>query len=260
MSRPYLLFDAGGTVVFLSAEVFRREAARLSFDIDPEIFYRTLAELGCKHDKLRRLGRTKAEIYGDRHPFRVILEELGVHPADAETIKEGIVAVHKQRNIWSACFPWVPEALSDLQRMGYRMSVISNADGRAREQLLDGGIAHYFEEVFDSNLIGFAKPDPRLFQHACDALGLRPEDGLYIGDSIALDVLGANSFGMPAVLVDRGGPYDDWLGLRVRTVGELPALLARYPDIYHAPGAFAFPPGTYRNGRRMSGTANHANL
>ena len=74
---------------------------------------------------------------------------------------------------------------------------------------------------------------------------MKPEECLYIGDLLAVDVLGANNVNMPAVLVDRGDEYGDWGALRVKTVQELPALLDRFPDIRQAPGAFVFKPGSY---------------
>lgn len=246
MRRPYLLFDAGGTLVFLSAEVFAREAAKHGYHIGHDAFHQRLADLGFKHDAERRKGRPQQEIFGHRHFFRVVLEELGVDPADAEKIKDAIVAVNTRRNIWSATYPWVPETLAKLRNLGYGMSIISNTDGRVREQLEDGGIVQYFDRIFDSKLIGFAKPDPRLFQYSCDALGLKAEECLYIGDSLAIDVLGANSFGMPAVQVDDGDLYGAWGGLRVRTIQELPALLVKQMDIHRVPGAFVFSSGSYQ--------------
>ncbi|MGE5550464.1 MAG: HAD family hydrolase [Bacteroidota bacterium] len=246
MGRPYLLFDAGGTLVFLSAEVFRREAARFGYAIEPGFFYDRLAGFEYRHDEGRRRGVPREEIFGHRHFFRVVLEELGVSPEDAETIKDAIVAIHSKRNIWNATYPWVAETLTRLKRMGYGMSIISNTDARVKEQLEDGGIVDFFDQIFDSKLIGFTKPDPRLFKYSCDALGVQPEECLYIGDSLMIDVLGANNFGMPAVLVDWGGLYGAWGGLRVKTVQELPQLLEQHPDIFHAPGAFVFPPGSMK--------------
>lgn len=244
MKRPYLLFDAGGTLVFLAAEVFRREAGKYGYIIEPDHFYDRLARFEYKHDEERLRGMSRQEIFGHRHFFRVVLEELGVSPEDAERIKDAIVEIHKERNIWNASYPWVTETLTRLKRMGYGMSIISNTDARVKEQLEDGGIVDFFDRIFDSKLIGFAKPDPRLFKYGCDALGVKPEECLYIGDSLAIDVLGANSFGMPAVLVDRGGLYGTWGGLRVKTVQELPSLLEQHPDIVNVPGAFVFPPGS----------------
>jgi len=241
MKKPYLFFDAGGTVVFLSFDVFRREAAKHDIRLDEAAFSGALARLGFRHDQQRLQGLSQQESFAGRHYFRLILEELGVDPKMAEAIKDGIVAINARRNIWSASHAWVGSSLRELMSMGYDMSIISNTDGRVREQLQDAGIVQYFARIFDSKLIGRAKPDPAFFIHCCTDLGLRPEECLYIGDSLAIDVLGANNAGMPAVLVDEGDLYGAWGGLRIGTVRELPALLQRHADIYHEPGAFILP-------------------
>ena len=90
MKRPYLLFDAGGTLVFLAAEVFRREAGKYGYIIEPDHFYDRLARFEYKHDEERLRGMSRQEIFGHRHFFRVVLEELGVSPEDAERIKDAI--------------------------------------------------------------------------------------------------------------------------------------------------------------------------
>lgn len=240
MKKPYLFFDAGGTLVFLRYEVFRREAARHGLVLDADAFQSALARLGYKHDLERLKGLPQQEIFGRRHFFRVILEELGVPPEEAESIKDAVMAVNAGRNIWSDSRPWVADTLGQLRSSGYGMSIISNTDGRVKEQLQDGGVAEFFDAIFDSKLIGLAKPDPKFFSHCCDALRLNPRECLYIGDSLAIDVRGANLAGMPAVLVDDEDLYAEWGCLRIRSVLELPVFLERYPEIHDAPGAFIF--------------------
>jgi FMN phosphatase YigB (HAD superfamily) len=53
----------------------------------------------------------------------------------------------------------------------------------------------------DSGVLGIEKPDPRIFQAALQALRVAPEEALYVGDLYEVDVLGAQSAGIEAVLV-----------------------------------------------------------
>jgi len=46
--------------------------------------------------------------------------------------------------------------------------------------------------------LGAAKPDPRIFHAACDALGVEPGATLHIGDDLELDVLAARRAGLHA--------------------------------------------------------------
>jgi putative hydrolase of the HAD superfamily len=45
------------------------------------------------------------------------------------------------------------------------------------------------------------KPDPRIFRAALDALGVAPEEALYVGDLYEVDVVGARAAGISAVLL-----------------------------------------------------------
>ena len=130
MKQPYLFFDAGGTVVFLSATIFRQEIERLSLAFDLDNFDRCLRSVNFKLDQYRRKGLRWQDHFQNKHFFRLILDELGIPPQDAEAIKDAIVAINTKRNIWSATFDWVPETLAKLKKMGYGMSIISNTDGR----------------------------------------------------------------------------------------------------------------------------------
>jgi putative hydrolase of the HAD superfamily len=60
--------------------------------------------------------------------------------------------------------------------------------------------------VVDSHVVGVAKPDPRVFTPALDALGLPAHRVAYVGDSVLVDVPAARAAGLHPVLLD---PYDD---------------------------------------------------
>lgn len=55
-----------------------------------------------------------------------------------------------------------------------------------------------------SGIVGFEKPDPRIFEVALQkAGGVAPDQALHIGDSLRKDYLPARSLGMHSLLVDR---------------------------------------------------------
>ena len=55
--------------------------------------------------------------------------------------------------------------------------------------------------------MGFEKPDRRLFKHALTISDADPKSTLHIGDLYHVDVLGAWSAGIYALLLD---PFGDW--------------------------------------------------
>ena len=115
--------------------------------------------------------------------------------------------------------------LSRLQADGYRLAVISNADGSVEGLLEAVGVREHFEFVIDSGTVAWEKPDTRIFEEALGRLGVAAHESLYVGDLFHVDVVGARAAGLDAVLVDplaRSRFEVD----TIRGVGELPAYLA----------------------------------
>jgi putative hydrolase of the HAD superfamily len=52
---------------------------------------------------------------------------------------------------------------------------------------------------------GRRKPHPLIFNEALRRLGARPEEALFIGDSLSEDIAGAQSVGMDTAWVNRSG-------------------------------------------------------
>jgi FMN phosphatase YigB (HAD superfamily) len=76
--------------------------------------------------------------------------------------------------------------------------------------------------VTDSHVIGYAKPDPRIFSDAIAALGLSPDRIAYVGDSYVNDVGGALAAGLVPLLYD---PFDDHAEYDCERLGSLHELL-----------------------------------
>jgi putative hydrolase of the HAD superfamily len=66
------------------------------------------------------------------------------------------------------------------------------------------GIARHFQSTAVSGTHGYYKPDVRLFQHACEALGVVPEECIMVGDRIDCDIVPAKQLGMRAVRLRTG--------------------------------------------------------
>src|SRR5438552_632864 len=74
----------------------------------------------------------------------------------------------------------------------------------------DAGIRPLFSVLVDSAHVGCAKPEPRIFLHALDALGLGPADATFVGDSPSRDMAGARAVGMRHIwLVSATAPAQD---------------------------------------------------
>ncbi len=80
-------------------------------------------------------------------------------------------------------YPEVIEVLDDLRERGLRLAVVSDAWPTLPDLHADVGLAGYFEAYAISAVLGCTKPDPRMYRHASDALGVEPRRCLFVDDS-----------------------------------------------------------------------------
>jgi HAD superfamily hydrolase (TIGR01509 family) len=141
----------------------------------------------------------------DRERARVYLETLfggaGVPAERMDLVASTLRRLHEAWHLWCRTMPGTSEALDRLRGAGLKLAVVSNSDGRVEEALVAAGIRDRFEVVLDSALVGVEKPDPAIFRAALTALGVAPEEALYVGDLYDVDVVGARAAGMESVLL-----------------------------------------------------------
>src|SRR5574341_73911 len=102
-----------------------------------------------------------------------------------------------------ALYPEVLETLASLRQRGLTLAVISNFDSRL-VRILDGlGAGSWFEDIFVSSRVGYAKPDRQIFDAALSRHGIPADNALHVGDSETNDFRGAQNAGLRALLIDR---------------------------------------------------------
>jgi putative hydrolase of the HAD superfamily len=85
----------------------------------------------------------------------------------------------------------------------HRLGIVSNFYGNLAAVCADAGLTPVLGVIADSTAVGWSKPDPRIFRHALDALGVSAAEARFIGDSRPRDMEGARALAMPHVwLVD----------------------------------------------------------
>jgi HAD superfamily hydrolase (TIGR01549 family) len=113
----------------------------------------------------------------------------------------------------------------------YRMALLSNFDDSqtGREIVQDSGVGHLFEIIVISADVAMRKPNPAIFRHLLDAMGLEPQEMLFVGDTPLEDVLGAQRAGIPIAWLSHGRtelpPGVDPPDIVVKTLADLPAAL-----------------------------------
>ncbi|HXK21480.1 MAG TPA: HAD family phosphatase [Myxococcota bacterium] len=58
----------------------------------------------------------------------------------------------------------------------------------------------HFDAFFESSALGLHKPDPRIYEHACSALAIRPADAVFL-DDIGRNLKAARALGMTTIRV-----------------------------------------------------------
>ena len=91
-------------------------------------------------------------------------------------------------------------------RRRYRLGIVSNFYGNLGTVCHNAGVHELFAVIVDSACVGCAKPDPRIFQSALDALEVGPADAWFVGDSLPRDMAGARAIGMPHVWLAGAAP------------------------------------------------------
>jgi putative hydrolase of the HAD superfamily len=156
------------------------------------------------------------------------VRSVGVADQDLDAAAD---LLHRTRSayLWRWPIPESRTALATLAASGMPMGVVSNASGQIADVLMRSGVCQAGEGryvamrvVIDSHIVGVAKPDPRIFDHALPYFdGIERDRIAYIGDSVTMDIGAARAAGLHAVLLD---PYDDHPDAdfeRIRSLTEL---------------------------------------
>jgi putative hydrolase of the HAD superfamily len=162
--------------------------------------------------------------------LETLFRSSGVPAERMPEVRNCLGELHRERHLWCSVKERTREALGRLRAAGLRLGIVSNSDGRVEEALAASGMRDLFDVVIDSGLVGVEKPDPAIFRAALDALGIGPEEALYVGDLYEVDVVGARAAGIEAVLLAPSSPGPGRPCSTAESIDELvDALLTREP-------------------------------
>jgi putative hydrolase of the HAD superfamily len=126
-------------------------------------------------------------------------------------------------------FPDVIPTLTACRAAGLTLGIVSNFEAWLEGMLIEMEVAPFFSFMVISGKEGVEKPDPAIFRLALERSGVAPEEAVFVGDHPRLDIEAARKLGMTGVLIDRPGRYDDFEGLRVRTLTDLLPIVGAGP-------------------------------
>jgi HAD superfamily hydrolase (TIGR01549 family) len=112
--------------------------------------------------------------------------------------------------------------MATLRRHGVAIGLVSNGQRDLVEFVQHHGLD--VDIAVGSKAHGRTKPHPSIFERALHGLGVRPDEGVMVGDSPADDIAGARALGMRAILLDRDGVHAPGRD-RIASLDELPGVL-----------------------------------
>jgi putative hydrolase of the HAD superfamily len=200
--RPHaLLFDLDDTLWPIGPVIAAAEVSWHAWLAEraPRVAARyTIAELrALRMALLERRPELVTDLYQLRR--QALLDVFAETGEDVAHV-DGAMRHFAERRNAVTLFADVAPALAELRGM-LRLGVITN--GNADLEVI--GLHHHFEYTLASARFGRAKPDPDIFLAACAAMAVAPEDAVYVGDDLRLDVQGAQGAGLRAVWMNRGG-------------------------------------------------------
>ncbi|MBI1891661.1 MAG: HAD family hydrolase [Burkholderiales bacterium] len=194
---------------------------------------------------IEQLRARRMELLETEPRYRINLTELRravLHEAFA-AVEEDIRSVQGALDAFLAARNKVTlyeDVLPVISKLRGRAVLGSISNGVADLRAI--GLAHHFQFSIAAHQIGCVKPDAAIFRAACKALGVAPEQALYVGDDPELDIAGAQRAGLRAAWMNRFGrtlpshiipeaqcrnlhELHDWLATHIpasATVDELP--------------------------------------
>ena len=201
-----LIFDLYGTLINIRTDegdpqVYVELSKFLSYNqvnLSPE-------ELrGIYNEEIQRQLRKSREQYPEVDVWRVFSFILSRHGSGRLDLGLAIQAARLYRSLSRKYFEPFPGVYGMLVRLrdSYPLVLLSDAQRCFSEpEITMLRLNWLFDHIYFSSDYGFRKPDPRYFSLPLKALGVSPEEAVYIGDNPFRDLFGAKKAGMKMILV-----------------------------------------------------------
>jgi len=222
--KKILIFDAYGTLISTgngSIEATKRILALQDKEIDAKAFYSDWKKYHRKH--IEESNRTffvsekaifekdlKAlyKQYQINRPFEADVEIMLKSLENRLLFPEVMVAIDKLRERYRVVIGSTTDIVPLMQNLAYNCFMV--------------------DKVYTSEMIQKYKPDKAFYEFILHEEGVKPEEAIFIGDSMIDDVEGPQSVGITAVLVDRQNKYNclenikpDYIVHNMEELGEL---------------------------------------
>ena len=219
-----LVFDAYGTLFNVHSVIASCEVLFPGKGIALSQLWRTKQ---LEYSWLRSLmGRYVDFNQVTRESLQYACESLGL------SYSQSVLATLDNAYRTLALFDDTRGALQQLRRQqpAPKLAILSNGAADMLDAVVShNGLSELLDAVISVDEVKIFKPDPRVYQLACDRLGLN-RDQIGFVSSNGWDAAGAKAFGFTTFWVNRAASPVEALGVipdrTLKSLAELPALLA----------------------------------
>lgn len=195
MTIRAVLWDFGGVLTTSPFEAFNRFEAERGLPAD---FIRRVNATNPDTNAWARLERSEIDLAGFDRLFREESAALG-HAVDGRDVLPLLAGDLR---------PEMVDALRVCRTHLRCVCVTNNANyGDGPSMTSDPGrveeirsVFALFHEIVESRLVGVRKPDPKIYEFACEAAGAAPEEIVYL-DDLGVNLKPARALGMKTIKV-----------------------------------------------------------
>ena len=187
-------------------------------------FHHTYFEHNNRLWELYRQGKIDKEFLKDER-FRLPLKDYGIINDNlAHDLGESYTDFAARM---VALVPNTIEILSYLKEKNYNIHLITNGFLEVQSiKMQASGLDKYIDKTFVSEVVGYKKPDHRIFYHAMENVGANIENCVMIGDDLSVDILPAKEIGIHHIYFNRKQiPHNETLECEIRDLIEIKNLI-----------------------------------
>ncbi|GAB5489202.1 MAG: HAD-IA family hydrolase [Parasphingorhabdus sp.] len=210
MNYTTVIWDFGGVITSSPFEAFNRLEAEKGV---PQNSVRQINSANPDDNAWAQFERAELDAAGFDEAFAAEAKALGIELRGADVL--AVLAGDVRPNMVAT--------LDRLKAEGFTIACITNnvPAGKGAGMAMDDekaeavkAIMQRFDHIIESSKAGVRKPDPRIYQMMCEALGKEPSECIYL-DDLGINCKPAAQLGMAAIKVSG----------EEQALGELGALL-----------------------------------
>jgi putative hydrolase of the HAD superfamily len=223
MSFQAVIFDLFGTLVgdFMSVAGQTHEEFAAILGVPYEPFIKLWREITGR--------RTMGEFQTVEASIDHVCNALGV-PVNTEQMAKAVEFRLEYTRRALVPKPDAVATLAELKHTAVKVGLLSNCSIEIPILWPETEFADLIENPIFSSRERLKKPDPRIYQLACERLAVAPENCLYIADGENYELAAAAKVGMHSVLIQNSSRDDgkellrearEWRGATINTLAEI---------------------------------------